>query len=92
MSERRTLTATFHHASRHHWSGRCDRCCWLLFNLVRLLQLLQRSDSLPAGRLHTWWSTFDARYMQPVFGGAPQHTTAAVELLHRNSRTDQSDT
>ena len=30
--------------------------------------------ALGTGRINRWWVAFDARYMQPVFGG-PQHQT-----------------
>ncbi|CAL8467488.1 g7026 [Coccomyxa elongata] len=30
------------------------------------------SGQRPAGRINRWWTTFDAAYMQPVFGG-PSH-------------------
>ncbi|EIE24491.1 hypothetical protein COCSUDRAFT_46826 [Coccomyxa subellipsoidea C-169] len=29
------------------------------------------SGHRPAGRINRWWTTFDAAYMQPVFGGPP---------------------
>ena len=48
-----------------------------------LLQAVQRNDSMPNGRIHNWWTTFDTLYMQPVFGGAPHHSTQPVVELHR---------
>ena len=53
-----------------------------------MVQMVARTESIPNGRIHNWWTTFDARYMQPVFGGAPQ-PAAAVELHQRSSRNSQ---
>lgn len=52
-----------------------------------------RTESLPNSRIHNWWTTFDARYMQPVFGAPVQPTPASVELHRRtsNSTAGQDD-